>query len=154
MNNLLNIKTPAQAQADSTKSDFGLENIGLTNLNKAYWNLPTEALYEEVIFRGEAQISQHGPLIVNTGKYTARAANDKFIVREPSTEQNIWWGQYNRPYGREQFDQLYSRLQGYLQNKDVFIQDCYGGADPNHRLPVRIVTEMAWHSLFARKVGS
>jgi phosphoenolpyruvate carboxykinase (ATP) len=152
MNNLLNIKTPGESQADAIKSDFGLENIGLLNLRKAYWNLTTEALYEEIIFRGEAQISNSGPIIVNTGKHTARAANDKFIVREPTTEENVWWGQYNRPYDTHKFDELYSRLQGFLQGRDLFIQDCYGGADPNFKIPVRIITELAWHSLFARNM--
>ena len=137
MNNILNIKTPAEAQADATKSDYGIDTIGLLNLRKAYWNLTTEALYEEIIFRGEAQISRSGPIVVNTGKHTARAANDKFIVREPTTENNIWWGQYNRPYSTEKFDELFSRLQGFLQGRDVFIQDCYGGADENFRLPVQ-----------------
>jgi phosphoenolpyruvate carboxykinase (ATP) len=152
MNNILNIKTPAQSQAGAHKSDFGLEHLGLTNLGTVYWNLPTEALYEEIIFRGEAQLSKAGPVVVNTGKYTARAANDKFIVREPTTEENIWWGQYNRPYGRDQFAELYARVQGYLQSRDLFVQDCYGGSDPNYRLPVRIVTELAWHSMFARNM--
>lgn len=152
MNNILNIKTPAEAQADATKSDFGLDNIGLINLRKAYWNLTTEALYEEIIFRGEAQLSHLGPVIVNTGKHTARAANDKFIVRESTTEQNVWWGQYNRPYSTQKFDELYSRLQGFLQGRDIFVQDCYGGADQNYRIPVRIITELAWHSLFARNM--
>ncbi len=152
MNNLLNIKTPAEAQAEATKCDFGLENIGLTNLRKVYWNLTTEALYEEIIFRGEAQISHLGPVIVNTGKHTARAANDKFIVRESTTEKNVWWGEYNRPYATQKFDELYSRLQGFLQGRDLFVQDCYGGADPSYQLPVRIVTELAWHSLFARNM--
>ncbi len=152
MNNLLNIKTPAQAQASAYKSDYGLENHGLSNLSTVYWNLPSEALYEEIIFRGEAQLSQLGPVVVNTGKYTARAANDKFIVREPTTEEQIWWGQYNRPYGRDQFTELWSRVQGFLQGRDVFVQDCYGGSDPNYRLPVRIITETAWHSLFAHNM--
>jgi phosphoenolpyruvate carboxykinase (ATP) len=152
MNNILNIKTPAEAQAAALKSDYGLENHGLYNLRKAYWNLPAEALYEEVVFRGEAQIARHGPMVVNTGKHTARAANDKFIVREPTTEENVWWGQYNRPYGRDKFDELIARLQGFLQGRDVFVQDCFGGSDPKYRLPVRIITELAWHSLFARNM--
>jgi phosphoenolpyruvate carboxykinase (ATP) len=152
MNNILNIKTPAESQADSIKCDFGLENIGLVNLRKVYWNLPTEALYEEIIFRNEAQLSQLGPVVVNTGKHTARAANDKFIVREATTQDNIWWGEYNRPYSTQKFDDLYGRLQGFLQGRDLFVQDCYGGADENYRLPVRIITELAWHSLFARNM--
>jgi phosphoenolpyruvate carboxykinase (ATP) len=152
MNNILNIKTPSEAQADATKADFGLDNIGLTNTRKIYWNLTTEALYEEIIFRGEAQISRLGPIIVNTGKHTARAANDKFIVREATTESNVWWGEYNRPYATPKFDELYSRLQGFLQGRDLFVQDCHGGADPNYRIPVRVITEYAWHSLFARNM--
>lgn len=152
MNNILDIKTPAESQANSNRSDYGLENLGLANLRKVYWNLPTEALYEEAIFRGEARISHQGPIIVDTGKHTARAANDKFIVRESTTEENIWWGQYNRPFPTEKFNELFSRLQGYLQGRDVFVQDCYGGADPDYRLPVRIITEYAWHSHFSRNM--
>ena len=150
--NIFNIKTPSEGQAASIRSDYGLENLGIANLRKAYWNLPMEALYEESIFRGEANISHHGPLIVNTGKHTARAAADKFVVREATTEANIWWGQYNRPFEVAKFDALFARMQGYLQGRDIFIQDCFGGADPDYRLPIRIITEYAWHSLFARNM--
>jgi phosphoenolpyruvate carboxykinase (ATP) len=152
MNNLLDIKTPAEAQAEARKSDYGLENHGLSNLNKVYWNLPIEALYEEAIFRNEGKLTLYGPFVVNTGKHTARAANDKLIVREPTTEDHIWWGQYNRPYNQEKFAELFSRVQGYLQSRDVFIQDCYAGADPDYRLAVRVITEQAWHSMFARNM--
>ncbi len=152
MNNIFNIKTPSEGQANSARADFGLDNLGLANLRQAYWNLSREALYEESIFRGEANIVRMGPLIVNTGKYTARAASDKFVVREATSEDNIWWGQYNRPFDAEKFDELFARLQGYLQGRDIFIQDCYGGADPDYRLPIRIITEYAWHSLFARNM--
>lgn len=152
MNNLLNIRTPAQDTSIALKSDYGLETHGITNLRAAYWNLPSEALYEEIVFRNEGRISHLGPVLVYTGKHTARAANDKFIVREPSSEEHIWWGQYNRPYSRGKFEELYARLQGFLQGKDIFIQDCYAGADSEYRLPVRIITEYAWHSLFARNM--
>lgn len=152
MNNILNIKTPAQEQASALKSDFGLDNHGLANLRIAYWNLPTEALYEEITFRQEAKITRRGPVVANTGKHTARSANDKFIVKEPTTEERIWWGQYNRPCSPEKFNDLYNRLQGFLQGRDVFVQDCFAGADPNYRLPVRIITELAWHSHFVRNM--
>lgn len=152
MNRIIDLRTPTEAQAAARKSDYGLEHHGLTNLNKVYWNLPIEALYEEAIFRSEGKITLQGPLVVNTGRHTARAANDKFIVREPSTEAHIWWGQYNRPYEAANFHELFIRVQGYLQGRDVFVQDCYAGADPNYRLPVRIITELAWHSLFARNM--
>ena len=152
MNNILNIKTPSEGQAAAIRADYGLDYLGLSNLREVYWNLPSEALYEEVIFRGEASISHQGPIVVNTGKHTARAASDKFIVRESTTEEHIWWGQYNRPFSAAMFDDLFARLQGYLQGRDVFVQDCFGGADADYRLPVRIITEAAWHSLFARNM--
>ena len=152
MNNFHKITTPAEAQAEILKSDYGLENLGLINLGKVYWNLPTEALYEEIIFRDEAKLSHLGPIVVDTGKHTARAANDKVIVREPTSEAKVWWGQYNRPMAADKFDELFGRFQAFMQGRDLFVQDCYGGADPNFHLPVRIITEMAWHSLFARNM--
>jgi len=152
MNNLLNIKTPAQAEAAALKSDYGLDNLGLSNLRQVYWNLPAEALYEEIVFRGEAHISKLGPVVANTGKHTARSANDKFIVKEPNTDQHIWWGQYNRPFTVENFAEVFNRMQGFAQGRDLFVQDCFAGADPAYRMPVRIVAELAWHSLFARNM--
>ncbi|MFH0989030.1 MAG: phosphoenolpyruvate carboxykinase (ATP) [bacterium] len=152
MNNILDIKTPAQGEASALKSDYGLDNHGITNLRLAYWNLPTEALYEEITFRKEARITNLGPIAANTGKHTARSANDKFVVKEPTTEENIWWGQYNRPFDQDKFNDLYNRMQGFLQGRDVFVQDCYAGADKNYRMPIRIICEQAWHALFARNM--
>ena len=100
----------------------------------------------------KARIARGGPVVVNTGKHTARSANDKFVVREPSTEEHVWWGQYNRPFAPDKFNELFDRLQGFLQGRDLFVQDCYAGADPDYRMPVRIITEHAWHSLFARNM--
>ncbi len=152
MNNLLNIKTPAQGQAKALKADYGLANHGLTNFGNVYWNLPTEALVEEIAFRGEGNISRGGPIIVNTGKHTGRSANDKFVVKEASTQDKVWWGEYNRPFSPDKFDEVYSRMQGFLQGRDLFVQDCYVGADPEYRLPIRIITEFAWHAMFARNM--
>ena len=83
---------------------------------------------------------------------TARAAQDKFVVREPTTEDQIWWGEYNRPLSPEQFDELFSRMQGFVQGRDLFVQDCYAGAQDDHRINVRVITELAWHSHFARNM--
>jgi phosphoenolpyruvate carboxykinase (ATP) len=152
MNNILNIISPAESQAEGLRSDYGIENHGLMNLRKVYWNLPTEALYEEAVFRDEGKITRSGPFVVSTGKHTARAANDKVIVRESSTANHIWWGEYNRPYNTDKFNELFNRVQGFLQGRDVFVQDCYAGADPNYRLPVRIISEYAWHSMFVRNM--
>lgn len=146
----LDLYSPAYKQAAENASEYGLENHGLTNLRRVYWNLPTAALYEEAVFRSEGVIAHMGPLVVSTGKHTARAAADKFIVREQTTEDRIWWGQYNRPFNPESFSALLARLAGYLQGRDVFVQDCYVGNDPDYRMPIRIVTQYAWHSLFAR----
>ena len=150
MNIYLDVQSPAVQEAGKLASDYGLQNHGLTNLRRVYWNLPTPALYEESVFRSEGRLTHLGPLLVSTGKHTARAAADKFVVREQTTEDRVWWGQYNRPFTGENFSGLLTRLQGYLQGRDVFVQDCYAGADPEYALPIRIITQKAWHSLFAR----
>ena len=150
--NIWNIKTPAHDIAQARASEFKLSNHGLTNLGVVYWNLTSAALYGEALFRREGTLAHMGPLVVNTGKHTARAANDKFIVREATTENNIWWGQYNRPFSADRFSAVYERLQAYLQGHDLFVQDCYVGADPNYQMPIRVITEYAWHSLFARNM--
>jgi len=147
---IIDVKTPAMAEAQALKAEFSLSNYGFRNLHHVYWNLPTEALYEEIIFRAEGSLSFQGPVVVDTGKHTARAANDKFVVREPGSEEQVWWGEYNRPFNVDKFNAVFQRMQGYLQGRDLFVRDCYAGADPNYRLPVRIITELAWHSLFAK----
>jgi len=152
MNNILNIQTPAQKEAHALQADYGLENHGLTNLHETYWNLRRAALYEESVFRGESRISQGGAIGVNTGKRTARSPNDRYIVRDNSSEKDIWWGEYNRPLSPDKFNELLDRLQAFLQAKDVFVQDCFVCADENYRIPIRIITEHAWHSLFARNM--
>ncbi|NHZ85988.1 MAG: phosphoenolpyruvate carboxykinase (ATP) [Planctomycetia bacterium] len=152
MSKYLKIKSPSANQARSLASSFGLANHGFKNLDTVYWNLSTPALYEEIVFRNEGHIVNQGPILVKTGKHTARAANDKFVVREDTTIDDIWWGDYNRPISPEKFHAILTRAQSYLQGEELFIQDCYAGNDPNYRLPVRIITEKAWHSLFARNM--
>lgn len=152
MSKYLEFKTPAQKEATTLASDFRLKNQGLTYLDAVYWNLPDEALYEEIIFRNEGKITKQGPIIVNTGKHSARAANDKFVVKEESTENNIWWGEYNRPITNEKFNMILARVQAYCQGEELFVQDCYAGADPEYKMPIRVITEKAWHSLFARNM--
>ncbi len=130
----------------------GLEPIGLTNLCNAIWNANTPMLYEEIVRRREGYISHLGPIVVRTGSHTGRSPNDKFVVRDQASEDKVWWGTHNRPITPEKFTLLYHRLQAYLQGKDVFVQDCHAGADPVYRLPIRVITEQAWHSLFARNM--
>jgi phosphoenolpyruvate carboxykinase (ATP) len=127
-----------------------LSSLGITNVGQVFHNLSTPALYEEAIRRREGGVGHLGPLVVRTGQYTGRSANDKFIVREPSSEDRIWWGDHNKPFDAEHFELLKIRLQAYLQGRDIFVQDCYAGADPEYRLKLRVITETAWHSMFAR----
>ncbi len=148
----LEFNTPATKQAMELASDFRLKNQGFTGLDRVFWNLPEEALYEEIVFRNEGKITRHGALVVNTGKHTARAAADKFVVQEQSTNDKIWWGVYNRPFSSEKFNQIMGRVQAYCQGEELFVQDCYAGADPDYRMPIRVITEKAWHSLFARNM--
>lgn len=144
-------ETPALKQANELAGNYGLENHGLIQPGKVYWNLPTPALYEEAIFRGEGAMTEGGPLIVNTGKWTARAATDKYLVKEPENEKNIWWAK-NQALPADKFDILLNRMQTYLQGHDLFVQDCYVGADPKYRMPIRVITQDAWQSLFARNM--
>jgi len=148
----LEFDTPAAKQAGDLASDFHLKNHGLIYLDRVFWNLPTPALYEEAIFRGEGHMAHGGALLVHTGKHTARAAADKFIVREHSTEDEISWGEYNRPISLEKFNTVFARLQAFLQGEELFVQDCHVGADPEYRMPIRVITDTAWQSLFARNM--
>lgn len=133
-------------------SPLGLEANDIRNVNNVYWNLCTSKLYEEAIRRREGRLAHLGPLVVRTGQHTGRAPNDKFIVREPSSEGRIWWGKVNQVMSPESFDALYRRLLAYLQGKDLFVQDCFVGADQQYRIPIRVITETAWHNLFARNL--
>jgi phosphoenolpyruvate carboxykinase (ATP) len=128
----------------------GLERHGMTNVPRVYWNLSVPALYEEAVRRREGSMAADGPLVCRTGQHTGRSPNDKFIVREPSSEGKVWWSKVNRPIEPPFYDLLHQRMLNYVEGKELFVQDCYAGADPRYRLPVRIITEHAWHSLFAR----
>jgi phosphoenolpyruvate carboxykinase (ATP) len=137
---------------NSSHTQQSLEYLGITNVNTVYWNLSTPSLIEEAIRRREGRLAHLGPLVVRTGQHTGRSPNDKFIVREPSCVDKVWWGKVNRPLEPDQFNLLHRRLLAYLQGKDLFVQDCFAGADPAYRLPIRVVTETAWHNLFARNM--
>ncbi len=130
----------------------GLDKHGIENVGQEFWTCPPPLLYEEAIRRREGSVSYRGPLVVRTGQYTGRSPNDRFVVEDEGTKENIWWGDNNRPFDKKNFDALFFRLQAYLQGKDIFVQDCYAGADKDYRIPVRVIAEDAWHSLFARNM--
>lgn len=138
--------------SDSVPVPYGIENHGIQNVNMVYWNLHTSHLYEEAIRRREGRLAHLGPLIVRTGHHTGRSPKDKFIVREPSIADKIWWGDVNQVMEPVRFDILRNRLLAYWQGKDLFVQDCFVNAAPAYKMPIRVVTETAWHNLFARNV--
>ncbi|HEY5628144.1 MAG TPA: phosphoenolpyruvate carboxykinase (ATP), partial [Candidatus Limnocylindrales bacterium] len=115
-------------------------------------NLSTAELYEDALREGEGVIAAEGPLVVRTGKHTGRSPKDKFIVREPSSEANVWWGDVNHPIDEEHYDRLRGRLMDYLRDRRLYSQDMYIGAHPTHRRSLRVYTETAWASIFARNL--
>ena len=127
-----------------------LENYGIRQPARVYWNLNTPALYEEIARRNEGMLSNCGALIVSTGEHTGRAAKDKAIVREPDSESKVFWGDVNKDFSQEKFNQIKERMMAHATGRDLFVQDTFVGADPTYKFPVRIITELAWHSLFAR----
>lgn len=129
-----------------------LEKLGCNNVGHIYRNASTPQLYEEIVRRQEGNIAHLGSVVVRTGHHVGRSPKDKFIIEEPSSLDKIWWGSENKAMKEENFLHLFYRLEAYLQNKDVFIQDCYAGADPEYKVPIRVITETAWHSLFARNM--
>jgi len=129
-----------------------LQELGFTNVADVHWNFPTAALYEEITRRHEGLIAHEGPAVVHTGEHTGRSPDDKFFVQEPNSKDLIWWEGTNGPFAPERFATLTHRILAYLQGKEIFVQDCYVGADRAYRLPVRVITETAWHGLFARNM--
>ena len=126
----------------------GLEQHGIGAAGTEYWNLTTPDLYEHVIRAGTGRIAHGGALAVDTGVHTGRSANDKFFVREVASADAIAWGKVNLAIERPAFEAVRARQLAHYQGRDLYVQDCWAGADPNHRLAVRVVSDSAWHSLF------
>ncbi len=129
-----------------------LESHGIRNVSSVWWNLSTAALYEQALQHHEGLLAHLGPLVVRTGQYTGRSPDDRFIVRENTSQEKVWWGKVNREFDQQAYEKLRARLTAYLQGKDLFVQDCYAGADPQNRMAVRMVNELAWHNIFARNM--
>ena len=134
------------------KSRHGIGWLGLEGARTAYWNLSPAVLYEEAVRRGEGGLSAQGALVTRTGHHTGRSPKDKFLVEEPETRDQVWWGEVNRPIRLESFDRILERMRSFAAGRDLFVFDGYAGADPAYELPVRIVTQYAWHNLFARNM--
>ncbi len=129
-----------------------LASIGVRTTGAVSRNLPPARLVEEVIRRGEGALGPGGAVLVDTGHHTGRSPQDKFVVRDAVTADTVWWGPVNRPFASEAFDALLARVADHVSDRDLFVQDLAGGADPAYRLPIRVVTEHAWQSLFAQNL--
>ena len=126
-----------------------LEDQGISGLGNVYYNLIEPALVEAAVNRREGKLGLGGVFLCETGQFTGRSPKDKFVVRTPSVEGSIWW-ENNAPMSIDAFDQLHADMLAHMQGRDYFVQDLFAGADPIHRVDVRMVTEMAWHGLFIR----
>ena len=129
-----------------------LEMHGITNVKRIYWNLSPAQLIEQSVIRGEGKLADLGPLVVLTGKHTGRSPKDKYVVREPSSMDHVWWGNVNQPYEEEKFGKLLDKYLGYLQQRELFVQDLFAGADSKHRIAIRVITDTAWQNLFAQNM--
>ena len=140
-------------------NEFGLKSakatvadLGLANVAAAYWNLTPAQLVEEAISRGEGTLVDSGALAADTGEFTGRSPKDRFIVCDDVTENAVWWGDVNIKFDSDKFDLLYHRVCAYLSGKEVFVRDSYACADPAYRTNIRVVTEQAYHNIFANNL--
>src|ERR1051326_6989414 len=146
------METKHVAKAGFSPSHFGLEHHGIHNINIAYWNLGTAQLLEHAVQRREGGFAANGSFVVRTGQFTGRSPKDKFIVRDEITDSQVAWGSVNQPMSAAHFERLFSRMAAFWQGHDVYVQDCRIGADPVYGMRLRVVTQLAWHSLFARQL--
>src|SRR3954467_15612577 len=129
----------------------GLDAQGIATGAETYWNLTTASLVEHAVRRGEGMLAKDGPLVVRTGKHTGRSAQDKFTVKDELTENVIWWNNGNKPMEPEAFERLHDDFMLALADKEqLYVADLYGGSQPEHRVRVRVINELAWHNLFIR----
>lgn len=127
----------------------GIEDFGLASPGHIHLNLNEAALYQAALQRQEGEVARGGPLVVKTGQHTGRSAQDKFTVRDASTEDTVWWDN-NKPISPEQFAALWTDMKAHMEGKELFVQHLFGGADPAQRVSFRVVNELAWHNLFIR----
>jgi phosphoenolpyruvate carboxykinase (ATP) len=136
-------------------SEHGLEPHGITDAGTVFWHLSSARLYEEALRRDEAVLSRDGALVCRTGEHTGRSPTDRFLVEDAagaSPDPDIWWGANNQPISRRHFDALLAKVRRHCRGRDLFVFDGYAGAQPAQRMRVRVLTELAWHNLFARNM--
>lgn len=135
-------------QTDKTSNHVLFEH-GISH-NRIHFNLSSEELYAEALSRGEGTLASNEALVVSTGKFTGRSPKDKFIVANPSSHENVWWGTVNREISEENFNKLYKKMTDAMNEKELFVADLHAGADKKYQLPIRVINAYAWHNLFCR----
>lgn len=128
------------------------EDIGLGNLGNVFWNMSPAELVEDTILMGEGVLTDSGAIAVNTGEFTGRSPEDRFIVCDDKTENAVWWGNINKKFEPAKFDALYNRMKAYLTGKDMYVKDSYACADDDYRMNIRVVTELPWGNMFAHNM--
>jgi phosphoenolpyruvate carboxykinase (ATP) len=134
----------------TTRSGGGLEEHGIFAVGDLHWQPTTAQLYQHALTRGEARLAEGGPLVVDTGVHTGRSPKDKFVVREPASEDRIWFGDVNAEISEDGFERLRAKVTGHLSRRDLYVVDAFAGADPAHRVAVRVITDRPYHALFAK----
>src|SRR4051794_40520503 len=127
-----------------------LAEHGIEPSGRVYRNPTTSLLYAHALARGEGRLAEGGPLVVDTGRFTGRSPKDKFVVREAGSEDRIWWGTVNQPLEEDNFEGLRAKVVAHLDRADVYVVDAFAGADPAHRIGVRVITDRPYHALFAK----
>src|SRR5438477_13061244 len=128
-----------------------LTEHGIRAGGRVYLNPTTSMLYTHALARNEAVLAEGGPLVVDTGRYTGRSPQDKFVVREPGSEERIWWGSVNQELAETGYERLRAKVVAHLERAaSLYVVDAYAGADPRHRVNVRVITELPYHALFAK----
>src|SRR5262245_37768820 len=141
---LATMETAQERRGEATVAN-GLEPQG-----RVWWNATTPVLYTHALQRSEGKLAHGGPLVVDTGEHTGRSPKDKFVAREPGSEERIWWGKVNQVLEEDGYDGLRRKVVAYLGERDLYVVDAFAGADPEHRISIRVVTDRAYHALFAR----
>ncbi len=140
------------ARKSHIMSQYGLEHHGITRPGNVHWNLSVAHLVEESVRRGEGLLTASGALNAMTGSRTGRSPRDKWVVEQPAVKDKIWWGKVNQPLAEDTYLGLRQEVMAYLQGRELFVMDGFAGADPRYTMPIRIVTEFAWHNLFVKQL--
>lgn len=133
-------------------SNVGLDTHGISSPGDVYWNLSAPELYQHALVAGEGALAANGAFVSSTGQHTGRSPKDKFLVEESGTKDEIWWGPVNKPISEAHFDRLHKRVINQYRGRQLYVRDMFAGADPQTRLSIRVVTETAWHNLFASQL--